>query len=183
VQNLADLAEKRFVFKNEQKASTFVNDGEGNVLGFHKLDNGNSLVYTTDAEGIDVAIEHCPDGSKTFHMAKDSKGLPAMHEFRPDHSEFIYLFNAEKRLEKTVELKANGDKITSWYSPNGRDLIVQEQRQKGGILFRMSNSFAEALIWLHADGTLESHGNERLIKHLRKSFANYLDGAELELAK
>jgi hypothetical protein len=171
------VIESRFIFKNLPNNLHYVKDEEGQVLGFHKQENGNSVIFTKDLEGIEVAIEHCPDGTKIFHMAKDSKGLPAMHEFKPDGSEAIYLFDIHKSLEKMVEIKTNGDKITRWFSPKG-ETIEQEQRQRGGILFKMRLGMQEALIWLHMDGQIEAHGEAKLIQHLKNAFSKYLDGFE-----
>ncbi len=170
--------ENKFIFKQVLANVSYISDAEGQMLGFNKQANGNNIVFTKDLEGIEVAIEHCPDGTKIFHMEKDSKGLPAMHEFKPDGTEYIYLFDSNKILEKVVELKTNGDKVTYWFSKNG-DEITQEQRQKGGILFKMRTSFAEGLIWLHNDGEAESHGHPKVVEHLQKVFSQYLDGLHL----
>ncbi len=175
----AEFIEAKFIFKkNPDISMNFISDGEGQKLGFTKTDDGSNIIFTKDLEGIDVAIEHYPDGTKVFHMEKDSKGLPAMHEFKPDGTEFIYLFDAEKRLEKMVEMKTNGDKLTTWFSPKG-ETITQEQRQQGGILFSMQSSSERAMIWLKADGSIEASGNEQLTAHIKLVFSKFLDGAEL----
>jgi len=171
----ASTVEKRFIFNKCPKAQRFVSDDQGQVLGFNKLDNGNNIVYTKDLEGVEVAIEHCLDGTKIFHMEKDSKGLPAMHEFKPDGTEMIYLFTETKALEKTIELKNNGDKVTYWFSPVG-DVISHEQRQKGGMLFRMKTKLAESMIYLKVDGEAECFGTEKQLAHIKKVFKQYLDG-------
>ena len=174
----AEFIEAKFIFKkNTDISMNFISDGEGQKLGFTKTDDGSNIIFTKDLEGIDVAIEHYPDGTKVFHMEKDSKGLPAMHEFKPDGTEFIYLFDAEKRLEKMVEMKTNGDKLTTWFSPKG-ETITQEQRQQGGILFSMQNDSDRAMIWLQADGSVEASGNEILRAHIKLVFSKFLDGAE-----
>lgn len=173
-----EAIESRFIFKDRLEKQSFITDSDGKSLGFTKNALGSQIVLTKDLEGIEVAIEHCADGTKLFHMEKDSKGLPAMHEFRTDGTEIIYLFDAEKRLEKAVTLKTNGDKLTQWYSPKG-ETISQEQRQKGGIIFRMDALAGEAFIWLHNDGSLDLHGSEKHIKHLFRVFSKYLDGYQL----
>lgn len=182
-ENIMETAtiESKFIFKTEEKKEvSYISDDEGQRIGFSKLDNGSNVIYTQDLEGIDVAIEHCADGTKIFHMAKDSKGLPAMHEIKPDGSEVIYLFDANKSLEKTIEMKSNGDKVTKWYSPEG-DVITQEQRQKGGIVFQMVNKdSSEATIWLQTDGKVVTSGETKHLKHIQKVFAKFLDGIELE---
>lgn len=174
----AEVIESKFIFHKTVDAVSTISDGEGKKLGFMKNDSGNNIIFTKDLEGIDVAIEHCPDGTKIFHMERDSKGLPAMHEFKPDGTEIIYLFDQHKRLEKMVEMKINTDKVTTWFSAKG-ETITQEQRQTGGILFGMKSSGQEALVWLKTDGNVEAHGNTKLISHLQLVFAKFLDGAEI----
>lgn len=168
--------EARFVFSQKIDNTQTIIDDEGNKLAFHRCSNGNNIVFTKDAEGIDVAIEHCIDGSKVYHLSQDSKGLPAMHEFRPDGAELMYLLDTENRLEKLVETKSNGDKVSTWFYAN--EIIVQEQRQTDGSLFKIINDNGEALIWLHADGSVEAYGNETLVERLKSVFIVYLDGAE-----
>jgi hypothetical protein len=172
-----EAIESRFIFKEKLENKSFITDSEGQSLGFTRNALGNQIILTKDLEGIEVAIEHCADGTKIFHMEKDSKGLPAMHEFRPDGTEIIYLFDAEKKLEKAVTLKINGDKLTEWYSANG-EIISQEQRQNGGIVFKMDAHTGEAFIWLHNDGNIDAHGSEKHVNHLVKVFNKYLDGFE-----
>ena len=170
-----EAVESRFLFKDKLEKHSFITDSEGQSLGFTQNALGNQIVLTKDLEGVEVAIEHCADGTKIFHMEKDSKGLPAMHEFKPDGTEVIYLFDKDKKLEKSVELKINGDKVTKWYSSLG-EIISQEQRQKGGILFQMHAHTGEAFIWLHHDGSVETHGSQKHICHLQKVFNKFLDG-------
>lgn len=172
----AQAIESSFIFNSTDIDISTISDDEGQTLGFTRNESGSHFVFTKDLEGIDVAIEHKPDGTKIFHMEKDSKGLPAMHEFKPDGDELIYLFNENKSLEKMVELKNNGDKVTTWFSVKG-DTISQEQRQIGGTLYKMNSSFErEALVWLHPDGLLDEHGDELLVNHLKMVFAHALDG-------
>ncbi len=173
----AQAIESSFIFNSDSIGNiNIISDDEGQTLGFTKTDNGSNFVFTKDLEGIDVAIEHKPDGTKIFHMEKDSKGLPAMHEFKPDGDEIIYLFNQKKALEKMVQLKNNSDKVTTWFSAQG-DTITQEQRQVGGTLYSMkTQSQREALVWLHSDGQLDEHGDNLLINHLKMVFAHALDG-------
>jgi hypothetical protein len=170
------IIESRFIFSQSNILTQEIIDSEGNKLAFHRSDNGNQFVFTKDGEGNDVAIEHCVDGSKIYHLSQDSKGLPAMHEFRHDGGELMYLLDSEYRLEKIVETKLNGDKISTWFYTN--EVISQEQRQTGGMLFRIFNSGFEALVWLHTDGSVTAHGSEELIKRLKNIFVAYLDGAE-----
>jgi hypothetical protein len=170
------IIESRFIFSQSNIVTQEIIDCEGNRLAFHRSENGNQFVFTKDADGNDVAIEHCVDGSKIYHLSQDSKGLPAMHEFRPDGGELMYLLDAERRLEKIVETKLNGDKISTWFYTN--EVISQEQRQTSGMLFKIFNSGSDALVWLHTDGSVTAHGSEELIKRLKNIFVAYLDGAE-----
>lgn len=174
----ANLIESKFIFKSKCEDVNFITDNEGQTLGFLKSSSGNNIVFTKDLEGIDVAIEHCPDGTKIFHMEKDSKGLPAMHEFKPDGTEIIYLFDDQKRLEKMVELRTNHDKVTTWFSPQG-ETISQELRQIGGVLFTMNSFNRKGLIRLHIDGSIEASGDQQMVEHLKVVFNKYLDGVEV----
>lgn len=170
------IIESRFIFSQRAVQTQEIIDNEGKKLAFHRSSNGNQFVFAKDEEGHDVAVEHCVDGSKVYHISQDSKGLPAMHEFRPDGGEVMYLLDAERRLEKIVENKLNGDKISTWFYTN--EIISQEQRQTNGMLFRISNSNGEALIWLHTDGAVNAYGSEPLIERLKNIFMMFLDGAE-----
>jgi len=169
--------ESRFIFSQQAAPTQEMIDGEGKKLGFYRSANGNQFIFATDDEGHDVAVEHCVDGSKVYHLSQDSKGLPAMHEFRPDGGEVMYLLDANRRLEKIVETKLNGDKLSTWFYT--QETISQEQRQTDGMVFRISNSNSEALIWLQTDGTVSAHGDKVLVKRLQSFFSTYLDGAEL----
>lgn len=175
-----ETIESRFLFKDKLENQSFIMDSEGKSLGFTRNALGNQVVLTKDLEGIEVAIEHCADGTKIFHMEKDSKGLPAMHEFQPDGTEVIYLFDNDKKLEKSVTLKTNGDKHTEWYSATG-ETISQEQRQTGGIIFKMDSHTGDAFVWLHNDGSVDAHGSQKHIDHLLKVFSRFLDGADLNV--
>lgn len=172
-----EIIESRFIFSQEINNRTSIKDEEGNELCFYRSPSGNNIVFTKDLEGTDVAIEHCIDGSKIFHLSQDSKGLPAMHEFKHDGAEVMYLLDKDNRLEKMIESKSNGDKISSWFYP--QEMLVQEQRQSGGIVFKIYHSSGEALAWLHIDGSVETNGNAALVGRLKTIFSMYLDGAEI----
>lgn len=169
--------ESRFVFAQEINNISKITDDEGQELAFHRNTNGNHVVFTKDLEGSDVAIEHCIDGTKIFHLSQDSKGLPAMHEFKPDGSEVMYLLDQNKSLEKMIETKSNGDKVTSWFYET--EFLVQEQRQTGGIVFRLFNEAGNAVVWLKTDGEVEASGNEEVIGRIKTVFSMYLDGADI----
>jgi hypothetical protein len=176
---IKEKIEAKFVFAKEIKNISKIADGEGQELAFSRTEEGNQIIFTHDTEGVEVAVEHTMDGGKIFHLSEDSKGLPAMHEFKYDGSEVMYLLDANKKLEKTVETTLNGDKISTWYYNNG-DVLMQEERQTGGTLFRfISNRNDEALVWLRTDGSASTHGDEFLIERLKLIFKAQLDGVEI----
>lgn len=175
---LAQEIESKFVFNQQPTNLSYITDDEGQTLKFHTSQSGNQVIFTKDLQGIEVAIEHCADGTKIFHMEQDSKGLPAMHQFNPDGSEIISLFDSTKRLEKQVVMKSNGDKLTTWFSKTG-EVITQEQRQTGGILFKMTKEDANSLIWLHTDGSVTSSGDVTLLANIQKVFSRFLDGVDV----
>jgi hypothetical protein len=168
--------EERFIYANHIDSILTIEDDEGQKLGFHKNENGNKVIFTKDLEGVDVAIEHCIDGSKVFHLSQDSKGLPAMHEFCTDGTEIMYLLDANKKLEKRIETKSNGDKITTWFY--AEEVISQEQRQRGGTVFKIINANGEATVWLKPEGNVESSGTDLTLKRVFHVFNRFLDGAD-----
>lgn len=168
--------EERFIYAQSFDSVMTITDDEGQKLGFQKLDNGNRVIFTKDLEGVDVAIEHCIDGSKVFHLSQDSKGLPAMHEFCTDGTEIMYLLDLNKNLEKMIETKSNGDKITTWFYPE--EVISQEQRQRGGTVFKIFNTQGEATVWLKPEGSIESSGSETTLARVFEVFSKFLDGSD-----
>lgn len=175
---IKEKIEAKFIFSKEIKNINTISDGEGQKLAFSRTDDGNQIIFTHDTEGVEVAVEHTIDGGKIFHLSEDSKGLPAMHEFRPDGSEMMYLLDINKKLEKTVETTLSGNKIATWYYDNG-DVLMQEERQTGGTLFRYIADSTEALIWLKTDGSADAHGETELIERLQLIFKAQLDGVIL----
>jgi hypothetical protein len=169
--------EERFIYANSLDSILTIEDDQGQKLGFHTTENGNRVIFTKDLEGVDVAIEHCIDGSKVFHLSEDSKGLPAMHEFCTDGTEIMYLLDQNKKLEKMIETKSNGDKLTTWFYPE--EVISQEQRQKGGTVFKIFNTNGEATVWLKPEGNVEANGSELTLKRVFEVFKRFLDGAEI----
>ncbi len=170
--------ETRFIFSQEIKNISAITDEQGQKLAFTRTADGNQVIFTKDTEGVDVAVEHTIDGGKVFHLSQDSKGLPAMHEFKPDGTEVMYLLDQQMKLEKMIETKMNGDKLTTWYYANG-DMLMQEERQTGGILFRFIAAQDEALVWLKPDGSAAVHGATELVERLKVIFHAHLDGADL----
>lgn len=169
--------ENKFIFNKEIQGINTISDNSGNILGFHRTESGNNVVFTKDGDGCDVAVEHTLDGGKIYHLSEDGKGLPAMHEFKPDGAENMYLFDEEGSLEKIVENKVNGDKLSTWFT--GSYVVNQEQRQKDGTIFKITTSIGEAIIWLHLDGSVDSHGSKLDLKKLIAIFETQLDGVIL----
>lgn len=169
--------EERFIYANKIDSVLTIEDDEGQKLGFHKNENGNKVIFTQDLEGVAVAIEHCIDGSKVFHLSKDSKGLPAMHEFCTDGTEIMYLLDNNNKLEKRIESKSNGDKITTWFYAT--EVITQEQRQRGGTVFKILDTQGEAVVWLKPEGNVEASGTESTLKRVLHVFSKFLDGADI----
>lgn len=169
--------EDRFIYAHPVESLMTITDDEGQKLAFHRNANGNRVIFTQDLEGVDVAIEHCIDGSKVFHLSKDSKGLPAMHEFCTDGTEIMYLLDANKKLEKMIETKSNGDKITTWFYQE--EIISQEQRQRGGTVFKIFNTDGEATVWLKPEGHVEASGSDATLARVFEVFNKFLDGAVL----
>ena len=168
--------ESKFIFSKEITNISSITDAEGEKLAFSRTEEGNQIIFTHDTEGVEVAVEHTMDGGKVFHLSEDSKGLPAMHEFKHDGSEIMYLLDANKKLEKSVESTLAGDKIATWYYDNG-DVLMQEERQTGGTLFRyIRDNNQEALIWLKIDGSADAHGEKELIERIQLIFRAQLDG-------
>ena len=100
-----------------------------------------------------------------------------MHEFLSDGTEVMYLLDANCKLEKRIETKTNGDKITTWFYDE--EIISQEQRQKGGTVFKVFNLEGEATVWLKPDGNVEANGTKSCLERIFHIFSRFLDGAEL----
>ena len=112
--------------KLEQKASTeliqlknflgdsvFMTDPEGNSIEIKTGVDGSKIVCTRDEEGKSLAIEEKLNGSVVYHISKDSTGLPSSHEIKTDKTEVIYFYNEAGKLEHFVELKTNGDRVST----------------------------------------------------------------------
>ena len=163
--------------------SIYITDPEGNRLEIKKTDDGAKIVFTRDEIGKSLAIEERKNGTKIYHVSSDSTGLPSSHEIRPDQTEIIYFYNAKGTLQHFVELKTNGDRVSTLMGPTGSIYSI-EQKQIGGIVFKAwlyeSSEHKEGMIWLHPDGEISTYGNEGVISELFKKFSKFLDGVPVE---
>ena len=158
--------------------SVFLTDPEGKRIEI-KSNKERSIVFSKDENGKSVAIETRKNGTKVYHISKDHLGLPSSHEVRIDKTEVVYFYNSEGELQHFVELKPNGDRISTILNKDG-SLYSIEQKQIGGIVFqawiRNKKVQGEGMIWLHPDGEITTYGNENVILELKSRFAKFLDG-------
>ena len=158
--------------------SVFLTDPEGKRIEI-KSNKERNIVFSKDETGKSVAIETRKNGTKVYHISKDHVGLPSSHEVRIDKTEIVYFYNVEGQLQHFVELKPNGDRISTILNKDG-SLYSIEQKQIGGIVFqawlRNEKTKGEGMIWLHPDGEITTYGNESVISDLKLRFAKFLDG-------
>lgn len=159
-------------------SSVYITDPEGKRLEIKTTEDGTRLVLTEDENGKSLAIEERANGTKIYHVSSDNSGLPSSHEVRPDQTEIVYFYNEKGTLQHFVELKTNGDRISTVLTENGSIFSI-EQKKLGGIVFQAWVKDAqpkEAMIWLHTDGEISSHGDKEVIQALQKRFSKFLDG-------
>lgn len=161
--------------------SVFLTDPEGKRIEI-KSNKERNIVFSKDENGKSIAIETRKNGTKIYHISKDHVGLPSSHEVRSDKTEIVYFYNVEGKLQHFVELKPNGDRISTILNKDG-SLYSIEQKQIGGIVFQAwscnGKSKSEGMIWLHPDGEITTYGNEFIISELKSRFAKFLDGVSV----
>ncbi len=162
--------------------STFMTDPEGGQLEVKLSEDGNKFVFTRDEEGKTLAIEERKNGSRLYHISSDATGLPSSHEIRLDKTEIVYFFNVFGNLQHYVELRPNGDRVSTILADNGSVYSI-EQRQIGGILFHgwlnRNQDPKQGMVWLHTDGEISTHGDEEVAKDLMTKFSRFLDGIKV----
>ena len=162
--------------------SVFISDPEGNRMEIKTAKDGTKIIFTKDEAGKSLPIEERPNQTKLYHVASDSTGLPSTHEIRPDNTEIIYFYNAEGKLQHFVELKSNGDRISTLINSDGSIYSI-DQKQIGGIIFkawlRNNNEPKEGMVWLHPDGETSTHGDFSVISDLFTKFKKFLDGVRV----
>ena len=158
--------------------SVFISDPEGNRIEIKTTVDGGKIIFTKDEGGRSIALEERENGTKLYHISCDSTGLPSSHEIRPDQTEIVYFYNAVGSLQHFVELKPNGDRVSTILSEGS--IYSIEQKMVGGIIFsgwhRNSNDPKEGMIWLQPDGEVSTYGDEKIITEILSRFPKYLDG-------
>lgn len=177
-QNNIDLVQ----LKHLKGDSVFITDPEGNKIEIKTTEDGTKIIFTKDESQKSLAIEERPNGTKLYHISSDSTGLPSSHEIRADKTEIIYFYNLSGNLQHFVELKTNGDRISTILGSDGSIYSV-EQKQIGGIVFQAwlcnQNQPKEGMIWLHPDGEFSSCGDKDVIDDLIKRFPKNFDGVRV----
>jgi len=163
--------------------SVYMTDPEGSRIEIKTSRDGTQIVFAVDESGKSLAIEHRPNGTKLYHISNDCTGLPSSHEIREDKSEIVYFYNALGALQHFVELKPNGDRVSTIISEDGSICSV-EQKQIGGIIFQawlhVNKEPKDGMIWLHPDGEISTHGDKNVVAELLKKFSRFLDGVVVE---
>ncbi|OGI07907.1 MAG: hypothetical protein A3I68_02365 [Candidatus Melainabacteria bacterium RIFCSPLOWO2_02_FULL_35_15] len=164
--------------------SVYISDPEGNKIEIKTTAEGTKIVFTKDEEGRSLAIEERANGTKLYHISKDSTGLPSSHEVREDKTEIIYFYNQEGYLKHFVELRPNGNRISTVMGKEGSIYSI-DQKQIGGIIFQAwipeNNEIKEGLVWLHPDGEVSTHGHKEVILELLNKFHRFLDGVRVNV--
>ena len=181
---LTEIAPALVQLKHISGESVYISDPDGNKIEIKTASNGAKIVFTKDEEGRSLAIEERPNGTKLYHISKDSTGLPSSHEVREDKTEIVYFYNLEGNLKHFVELKPNGDRISTVMGPQGSIYSI-DQKQIGGIVFQAwiskDTEMKEGLVWLHPEGEVSTYGDEKVISELLNKFARFLDGVRVDI--
>ena len=168
--------------KHVSGESIYISDPEGNKIEIKTTSEGTKIVFTKDEEGRTLAIEERANGTKLYHISKDSTGLPSTHEIRDDQTELVYFYNQEGNLKHFVELKPNGDRISTVMGLEGSIYSI-DQKQIGGIVFQAwipkNNETREGLVWLHPEGEVSTHGDKEIVSELLNKFSRFLDGVRV----
>ena len=162
--------------------SVYMTDTEGNRIEFKTTDEGARMVFTRDETGRSIAIEERTNGAKLYHISSDNTGLPSSHEIRSDQTEIVYFYNALGSLQHFVELRPNGDRVSTLILENGSIFSI-EQKQIGGIVFQgwvhKDKDSKEGMVWLHPDGEISTHGDKAVVAELFTRFSRFLDGVRV----
>ena len=135
-QEIDKISETIVQLRNVKGNSVYITDTEGNRLEIKTTDYGSQIVFTQDETGKSLAIEERENGIKFYHISSDSTGLPSSHEIRPDQTEIIYFYDVQGNLQHYVELRPNGDRISTLLGTQGSIYSI-EQRQIGGTIFQV----------------------------------------------
>ena len=181
---LTEMAPALVQLKHISGESIYINDPEGNRIEIKTTAEGSKIIFTRDEEGRSLAIEERPNGTKLYHISKDSTGLPSSHEVREDQTEIVYFYNLEGNLKHFVELKPNGDRISTVMGPEGSIYSI-DQKQIGGIVFQAwipkTDEMKEGLVWLHPECEVSTHGDKEVVSELLNKFSRFLDGVRVDV--
>lgn len=173
-----DLLQLRHV-KGE---SVFITDPENSTIEIKTVKDGTKIVFAKDENGRSIAIEERLNGTKLYHLSSDNMGLPSSHEIRVDQTEIVYFYNVTGKLQHFVELKPNGDRVSTVIAEDGTICSI-EQRQIGGIIFTVwtndKNEPKQGIVWLHPDGEISSTGDKVVVDEIFKKFTRFLDGVRV----
>lgn len=162
--------------------SVYLTDPEGNKIEIKTTSDGTKIVFSKDEEGRCIAIEERLNGTKVYHISSDSTGLPSSHEIRTDQTEIVYFYNSLGNLQHFVELKTNGDRVSTILGKDGSIYSI-EQKQVGGISFyaslRKDNEPKEGMVWLHQNGEISTYGNKEAINEIIARFPKHFDGVKV----
>lgn len=176
---IAKISNELLQLRHLDGESVFISDPEGQVIEFKTTDDGSRIAFTHDETGRCIAIEERTNGTKLYHISSDGTGLPSSHEIRDDNTEIVYFYDSRGALQHFVELKPNGDRVSTIISEGGSIYSV-EQKQIGGVIFqawmKKDLESKEGIVWLHPDGDVSKYGDEGVIKEIFKKFSKFLDG-------
>ena len=176
---LTKISDKVIQLSHLKGESVFMTDPEGNRIEMKVTEDGTKVVFTRDEEEKSIEIEERENGTKLYHISSDSTGLPSSHEIRPDKTEVVYFYGLEGNLQHFVEIRPNGDRVSTLFGDNGSIFSI-EQKQIGGIVFsawlNKNNETKEGMIWLHPDGEISKHGDESVIAELFTRYPKFFDG-------
>lgn len=179
---VAKISGEVLQLKHLRGESVFMTDPEGNRIEFKTTGDGTNIVFTRDETGRSIAIEERPNGTKLYHISSDNTGLPSSHEVRADQTEVVYFYDSKGSLQHFVELRPNGDRVSTILSENGSIYSI-EQKQIGGIIFQAwihkGTEPKDGMIWLHPDGEVSTHGDKEVVSELFCKFSRFLDGVRV----
>lgn len=181
---LTEIALALVQLKHISGESVHISDPDGNKIEIKTTLDGSKIVFTKDEEGRSLAIEERANGTKLYHISKDSTGLPSSHEVREDKTEIVYFYNKDGNLKHFVELKPNGDRISTVMGPEGSIYSI-DQKQIGGIVFQAwipkGKEIKEGLVWLHPEGEVSIHGDKEVVSEILNKFSRFLDGVRVNV--
>ncbi len=180
--NLVETSSALVQLKHISGQSVFITDTEGKSIEIMTTVDGTKIVFSKDEEGRNLAIEERTNGTKLYHISKDSTGLPSSHEIRADQTEIVYFYNHNGSLRHFVELRSNGDRVSTVIGAEGTIYSI-EQKQVGGVIFQAwgsrNDQMKEGLVWLHPDGEVSTHGDKEIVSEILQKFQRFLDGVRV----